>query len=225
MSGWQVELRGRVGDFQFDFAFETSAGPTVVIGPNAAGKSTLLRVLLGGLEAEGHAEVGGEAIHGRPPEARRLGYVPQGYGLFPHLSALDNVAFGLGGRPGRPRARELLQALDAADCADRRPRALSGGQQQRVALARALAIEPRGLLLDEPFAALDVQARLATRDFLRARLPALPAPSLVVTHDPRDVRALDAPILVIERGRVLQQGTAEALAAAPASAFVADFFS
>src|SRR5690606_10601889 len=123
-------------------------------------------------------------------EQRSIGYVPQGYGLFPHLNVVDNVAFGLAGRaPRRARgerravAMQLLTALDCAQLAPRSPARLSGGEQQRVALARALVIEPRMLLLDEPLAALDATSRRAVRAFLAERLAAFAAPSIVVTHD------------------------------------------
>src|SRR6185503_14475039 len=122
-----------------------------------------------------------------PVEERRLGYVPQNYALFPHLTALENVAFGLRGPAGRARAQALLASLGVADLAHRPAPRLSGGEKQRVALARALAVEPRVLLLDEPLAALDVETRAEVRAFLVAELRAIDRPFILVTHDANDV--------------------------------------
>ena len=229
-AGWQVELCGRLGRLELDVRFEAGDGPTIVIGPNGAGKTTVLRAIAGAeVGLCGRVTLGGRMLMdsaervGLPPEARRIGYVPQGLGLFPHLTALDNVAFGCGRGPeARPRARAALERLDALALAERRPHQLSGGERQRVALARALAAEPRGLLLDEPLSALDVGQRRRTREFLAEHLREAGRPALVVTHDLRDVLALDGEIVVIEAGRVLQQGRLEALAHAPASEFVAE---
>lgn len=224
---FEVALRLAVP--RIEVAFE--AASAVIIGPNGAGKSTLLRLIAGApLGAEGRVVLDGRVLFDSaagvdlPPEARRIGYVPQGYGLFPHLSVRGNVAFGITGdrEVRRAAADAALAAADAAELADRRPATLSGGERQRVAIARALAIEPAALLLDEPLAALDVAARRATR----ARLAGVLAgrSSLVVTHDARDVAALGGEVIVLCGGRVVQRGTAAALAAAPVDAFVAEFF-
>ena len=158
-----------------------------------------------------------------PPQSRSIGYVPQGYGLFPHLSARDNVAFGLTGPGRRAQAEAMLASLDLTRLADLRPRHLSGGQQQRVALARALVTRPRLLLLDEPLAALDVGARRQMRTLLADHLDGIPA--VVVTHDVRDVRALGEQVAVLSDGAVVQSGSISAVEAAPALPFVAEFFS
>ncbi|MEL7239753.1 MAG: ATP-binding cassette domain-containing protein, partial [Planctomycetota bacterium] len=165
-----------------------------------------------------------------PIERRSLGYVPQGFGLFPHLSAIDNVAFGLstGARrlplaQRRARARAVLEELGGRAWAFHRIDALSGGEQQRVALARALVIGPELLLLDEPMAALDVATRRDVRQFLSHHLARFARPSVLVTHDIRDVVAFDAHVYAMEAGRIVQQGPVDALRRAPATAFVAEF--
>ncbi|MCB9694416.1 MAG: ATP-binding cassette domain-containing protein [Alphaproteobacteria bacterium] len=225
---WTASIAGRRGDFALDVELAGGPGPTALVGPNGSGKTTLLRFLAGGLRpARGRLEVGGRTLFDSaasidvPPEGRSIGYVPQGYGLFPHLTALDNVAFGLR-EHARERAHAALDALGCAHVAHLRPAALSGGERQRVALARALAPGPSLLLLDEPLAALDAGTRRQVRGFLRERLASLGCPSLVVTHDPRDVAALDAPVRVLEAGRVVQAGSLAELRAAPATPFVAE---
>jgi len=203
----------------------------VVVGPNGAGKTTLLRALVG-VEPPvgGHIRVGDETLFDArrgidvPVEERRLGYVPQNYALFPHLTALENVAFGLRGPAGRARAQALLASLGVADLAHRPAPRLSGGEKQRVALARALAVEPRVLLLDEPLAALDVETRAEVRAFLVAELRAIDRPFILVTHDANDVRALRAPILVLEAGHVTQRGELAAIEREPATPFITKFF-
>jgi molybdate transport system ATP-binding protein len=227
---WQVELRGRLGGLVLDVCFAAGDGPTILVGPNGAGKTTVLRAIAGAATGlRGRVLLRGAVLLDDargvclPPEARRVGYVPQGLGLFPHLTAEDNVAFGCGHGPAaRPRARAALERLGALHLADRRPAALSGGERQRVALARALAVEPAGLLLDEPLSALDVGQRRRTRTLLAEHLRQASRPALVVTHDVRDIMALGGEVVVIEAGRVTQQGRAEVLARAPATEFVAD---
>ncbi len=227
---WHVELRGRIGALALDVRFEAGDGPTLLVGPNGAGKTTVLRMIAGAdvglrgcVRLRDHTLLDDPRGVCLPPEARRVGYVPQGLGLFPHLGALDNVAFGCGHGPAaRARATAALARLGALHLCDRRVTALSGGERQRVALARALAIEPLGLLLDEPLSALDVGHRRRTRALLAAHLHEAGRPALVVTHDVRDIVALGGEVVVIEGGRVLQQGSAQALALAPASDFVAE---
>ncbi|ACY16801.1 ABC transporter ATP-binding protein [Haliangium ochraceum] len=235
---WRVDVRADIGALPLDLQLAGDAAPTAVIGPNGAGKTTLLRLLAGAYRpTQGRIELGQRVLFDAargvdtPPELRGVGYVPQGYRLFPMLRVVDNVAFGLSTGPRRQgkRARRraaiaLLEELGCAHLAEKLPHALSGGEQQRVALARALLVEPQMLLLDEPLAALDAAARRVTRGFLAARLRAAGRPAIVVTHDLRDVLALGARVCVIERGRVLQCGTPEALRAEPASDFVAEFF-
>ncbi|MCX4246229.1 ABC transporter ATP-binding protein [Paraliomyxa miuraensis] len=233
-TGWQVELRGRLGDLELDVRFEAGDGPTIVIGPNGAGKTTLLRAIAGAVgDLRGRVVLDDRVLFDSgfdsgprvylPPEARRVGYVPQGLGLFPHMTALDNVAFGCGrGARARARARTALERLGALELAGRLPHELSGGQRQRIALARALAPDPRGLLLDEPLSALDVGQRRRTRAFLAEHLCRAGRPALVVTHDLRDAMALRGELVVIEAGRVQQQGRLEDIARAPGSEFVAE---
>jgi len=233
--GLDITIAGAVG--ALDLAVDLSVGrePLVVLGPNGAGKTTLLLVTLGILRAPvGRVACGDVVLFDAragvdvPPEAREIAYLPQDYGLFPHLSAVDNVAFALacGPRPAprvarRKRALALLEELGAAALAGRRPAALSGGERQRVALARALARAPRALLLDEPFAALDPDARDEVRAFLHDRLAAIGRPAVVVSHDVADARALGARLAVMEGGRVVQQGTFDDLARSPATPYVA----
>lgn len=229
MSLLEVSVRRRVPGFQLETALEVGESPVAVVGPNGAGKSTLLLAILGELSVdEGRVVLDGQPLHLLPTEDRRIAYVPQDYALFPHLTAAANVEFALGCRPGprrgRPeRARALLDRVGALAYADRLPATLSGGERQRVALARALATEPRALLFDEPFAALDVEARDEVRAYLRARLAELRLPALIVTHDRADVEAIGAAVVVLEGGRVVQRGTLAELEAQPATPYVARF--
>ncbi|MCB9525949.1 MAG: ATP-binding cassette domain-containing protein [Myxococcales bacterium] len=229
MSGWHIRLQGQLGALAVDVDLRTPSPRVVLVGPNGAGKSTVLRAVAGApLPLRGRVEVArrvlqddGAAVR-LPPEARRVGYLPQGYGLFAHLSAQANVAFGLTGPQAAERALAALARVGAAHLAPRRPPTLSGGEQQRVALARALAIEPVALLLDEPLAALDVGARRTLRASLAADLDGAGRPALLVTHDPRDVRAFGGVVAVVEGGRITQLGPWEALRTQPASPFVAE---
>jgi molybdate transport system ATP-binding protein len=236
VSGLSIALRGRTGSFVLDVALEVAAGPLAVVGPNGAGKSTLLLSILGELPVEaGTVTLDGRRLFDATsridvsPEERHIAYVPQDYALFPHLTAAENVEFALGCRAPLPRrqrrdqARALLDRLGGLLYADRRPATLSGGERQRVALARALATAPRALLFDEPFAALDVEARGEVRASLRARLAELALPALIVTHDRADVEALGAAVVVLEAGRVVQRGTLAELAAHPATPYIARF--
>ena len=232
--GFGLELRARVGALALDVALEAGAGVTALVGPNGAGKTTLLRLIAGVLRPEhGVVRLGERIVFDSargidvPAEARRVGYVPQGYGLFPHLRVLDNVAFGLSTRAHRHarearrrRAGAQREALGCARLAPRYPAELSAGEQQRVALARALVLEPAILLLDEPFAATDAAARRGLREHLVELLHESGPPALVVTHDARDIVALEAEVCALEDGHVVQEGTLEAVAAAPATAFL-----
>jgi molybdate transport system ATP-binding protein len=230
-----VDVRATIGALPLAVALTTDGGPLIVVGPNGAGKTSALLLALGVLRpAAGRVVLGGDVLFDSATgtdvaaEDRRIGYLPQDYGLFPHLTAAANIEFALGCRGGarsghRDRARALLADLEIGALADRRPATLSGGERQRVALARALAIEPRALLLDEPLAALDVGARRAVRGFLAATLARLGLPAIVVTHDAADAVALGDRIAVIESGRLVQTGSLADLRAAPASPFVAAF--
>ena len=160
-----------------------------------------------------------------PPEERRVGVVFQDFLLFPHLSVLDNVAFGPRSRGDDrspwTRCRQWLDRLGVGDMADRRPASLSGGQAQRVAMARALSTEPDLLLLDEPLAALDASTRLDVRRELRTHLSTFAGVTVIVTHDPLDALVLADDIVVLESGRITQRGTVDEVAARPATPYVA----
>lgn len=234
-----VSLEGRVGALELRAAFDTAGTPVVVTGPNGAGKTSLLAMILGVREpSRGHVRLGKNALFDAkaginvPVENRRIGYLPQSYGLFPHLSAQRNVEFGLAClTPRRPRAerrdraRSLLSDLGIAALADAMPHTLSAGERQRVALARAIAAEPRALLLDEPFAALDVGTRQKVRVFLRDYLERLALPTVVVTHDAKDARIFGGRIVVLENGAVSQSGEWRELAEHPVSPFVRELTS
>jgi molybdate transport system ATP-binding protein len=160
------------------------------------------------------------------PDRRRCGYLFQDYALFPHLRGWQNVAYplrGLARRERRARAVELLERFGVGRLADVRPATYSGGESQRIALARTLARDPEVLLLDEPLSALDARTRASAGRALKEMLAASDIPTLVVTHDFGEAALLGDEIAVIDRGRILQQGTASDLAAAPANGFVADF--
>lgn len=236
-SQFELGIRAHVGSLQLDVELSAGPRPTVLIGPNGSGKTTLLRILCGAVKPEnGFIRVAGRTLFDSEsgldlrPEQRRLAYVPQGFGLFPHLDVLDNVAFGLryqSSLASRIKRREaalvLLRSLGCEALAERFVPALSGGEQQKVALARALLTEPEMLLLDEPLSALDAGARRATRAYLAEQLQSCGRPSLVVTHDARDVNALDADVFVLQAGRIVQSGTLAELRSDPKSDFVAEF--
>jgi molybdate transport system ATP-binding protein len=204
-----------------------------VLGPNGAGKSTLLRVLAGLLPPDaGRVTVDGDVwddvaagVH-VPTYRRRLGMVFQDYLLFPHLSLVENVAFGLRTRGVRhaaalATATAWLERVGLAELGGRRPDQLSGGQAQRGALARALAPEPAVLLLDEPLSALDARTRLTVRAELRRHLGAFAGSTVLVTHDPVDAMALADRVVVVEDGRVAQEGTPAEVARHPRTDYVA----
>jgi molybdate transport system ATP-binding protein len=237
VSGVSLEARIgiRLGMLTLDVRLHAQPGETVVLlGPNGAGKTTVLRVIAGLLPLDsGRVRLDGDVLDDAesgawiPPERRSVGYVFQDHALFPNMSALDNVAFGLRARGARRgeanrRAQAWLERVGASTHAAARPRALSGGQAQRVALARALVLEPRILLLDEPLAALDATARVDTRRQLRRHLGEHPGPRIVVTHDPVDAMTLGDQVVVIEDGRVLQSGALAELRRQPRSRYVAD---
>jgi len=214
VSAVEVQIAGRAGTFEYRVELHLDApGALVLAGPNGAGKSTALKAILGALRPErGRISIGGVPVFDSasaldvPMELRAIGYVPQAYALFPHLTALENAGFGLP-RPDRARrALLMLERLGVAELKDRLPGSLSGGERQRVALARALAPEPRLLLLDEPLAALDVTTRRQVRAFLAERLRSLEIPSIVVTHDVEDARTLGDRIAILERGSVVDSG-------------------
>ncbi|MFC4107657.1 ABC transporter ATP-binding protein [Micromonospora zhanjiangensis] len=222
------------GGFRLDVRLRIGAGEVVaLLGPNGAGKTTALRALAGLTPlAAGHVRLAGRTVDEPdrrvwvPAERRRIGVVFQDYLLFPHLTALDNVAFGprrhgATRRVARERAAGWLARVGLADRAGHRPRQLSSGQAQRVALARALAVEPDLLLLDEPLAALDAGTRLDTRAQLHRHLTAHPGATLLVTHDPLDALVLADRLVIVENGRVVQEGPAATITARPRTDYVA----
>jgi molybdate transport system ATP-binding protein len=231
----EAEVVARLGRLQLEVALPIEDGETVVlVGPNGAGKTTLLRALAGLVRLDaGRIVLDGEVLEDPesgirvPPDRRRVGFVFQDYLLFPHLSVLENVAFGLRARgrdraAARRRAREWLERMGLDELASARPRTLSGGQAQRIALARALATEPALLLLDEPLAALDAGARAEVRRGLRRYLASFPGARLVVSHDPLEAMLLADRVVVVEAGRVVQQGSIQQLGSQPRSAYVAN---
>jgi len=213
-----------------DFRLSMEKGEFVsLLGPSGCGKSTTLR-MIAGFEAPDSGEVwlGTQNVLDLPPHRRGMGMVFQSYALFPHLTAWNNVAFGLriAGRPAaeiRRRVPELLDLVGLREAGGQYPRQLSGGQQQRVALARALAIEPRVLLLDEPLSALDAVVRVTLRDEIRRIQTALGITTLYVTHDQEEALAISDRVVVMRDGWVEQVGTPEAVYAEPATRFVATF--
>ncbi|MDQ0792396.1 ABC transporter ATP-binding protein [Streptomyces sp. B1I3] len=216
------------GDFRLDVALTVAPGDVVaLLGPNGAGKTTALRALAGlSPLTGGHLRLDGAALDGTPPEARPVGVVFQDYLLFPHLTALDNVAFGprcqgASKAEARAQAARWLDRMGLAEHAGAKPRRLSGGQAQRVALARALATHPRLLLLDEPLAALDARTRLEVRTQLRRHLADFEAVAVLVTHDPLDAMVLADRLVVIEHGRVVQEGTPSDIARRPRTDYIA----
>ncbi|MCA9604377.1 MAG: ATP-binding cassette domain-containing protein [Myxococcales bacterium] len=225
----EIRAEVEVGGFRLDVDVACE-GVTAVMGPNGAGKTTLLRACVGAVTpARGRIVLDSTTLFDErgvdvPPEDRYVAYVPQGLGLFPHLTALENVAFACrhgSERERRAAALDHLAAVELVGASDRLPRELSGGQQQKVALARALAAEPRLILLDEPLSALDPTARPALRRFLARWFWENDLPALVVTHEPADAVELAHAVMVLEHGRVTQHGLLEEVAVRPATEFVA----
>lgn len=230
----RADVRLGLGRLDLDVALNVERGEVVgVLGPNGAGKTTLLRALAGLVPlAEGRVELDGSIIEEParrrrlPSEQRAVGVVFQDYLLFPHLSARDNIAFGLRAR-GRSRAEARatadawIERFGLGPVSASRPTALSGGQAQRVALARALATDPTLLLLDEPLSALDVEARQAIRSELRRHLGAFEGPCLVITHDPLEAVTLADRLVILEDGRITQSGSVAEVTRRPRSPWVA----
>jgi molybdate transport system ATP-binding protein len=221
------------GSFSLDVQLDVGAETVALIGPNGSGKSTLLLAALGirtprrGRIALGDRVVfDSEAKIDDPTEVRRMAYLPQDFGLFPFLTAAGNVEFAIacaGARAARGQRRERamawLEHFGIGHLAGRHPHQLSGGERQRVALARAMASEPRALLLDEPTASLDVGARVDVRELLRQSFDRLQIPTLIVTHDAGDIRALAQRVVVLEAGRIAGNTTTQDAVRQPTNAF------
>ena len=217
-----------------DVSFSVSSGELVaLLGPSGSGKTTLLRVIAG-LEAadRGTVILEGEDATERNAKDRGVGFVFQHYALFRHMTVFENVAFGLRVRPRAKRpsdstisakVSELLKLVQLDYLGDRYPSQLSGGQRQRVALARALAVEPKVLLLDEPFGALDAKVRLELRRWLRRLHEEIHLTSVFVTHDQEEALELADRVVVMNHGRIEQQGTPEEVFEQPATSFVMNF--
>jgi molybdate transport system ATP-binding protein len=218
----EIDVSKRLRDLNMDVKLSVPEGEILMlVGDNGCGKTTLLNMVAGLISPdEGMIELGGRTLFNSSqrvsvaPEARNIGYVFQSYALFPHMSVYDNVAFGLRTRRLSHKEIELMvkDHLDAAGLWEiRKARAanISGGQKQRVALARALIIEPNLLLLDEPLSALDVRKQAVMRRELRERIRACNVPSIIVTHDLRDVACIGDRACLLENGRVVLSGMAE----------------
>jgi molybdate transport system ATP-binding protein len=229
-----AQVRLQLGTLDLDVRLEAAPGEVVaVVGPNGAGKTTLLRALAGLVPlTDGRIQIGEQVAEDpragvrRPPQQRHVGVVFQQHLLFPHLTALENVAFGLrargvGAADARTRARDWLGRVGLDRLESSRPAALSGGQSQRVALARALATDPDLLLLDEPMAALDVDARRAVRRELSRHLAEFAGPTLLVTHEPLEAISLADRIAVLESGRIVQDDDPATIARRPRSSWAA----
>ena len=237
---WQVRLSAHLGSFELDVDLRGGAVPVALIGPNGAGKTTLLRLIAGVHRPDaGLIRVGDEVLYdseralSSSPEERRVAYVPQGFGLFPHLSVSR-----------QRRLRPARRAPSPAPCTDRlraagellarhgrrtppgtaARRASPAANGSAIALMRALLVDPLLLLLDEPLSSLDAQARQTLRTHLADHLAERARPAIIVSHDARDVLALHADVYAIEGGRIVQHGPAERIAADPATAFLAEFF-
>jgi molybdate transport system ATP-binding protein len=218
MTGLEATIEIARGDFRLSAELACPPGITCIMGPSGCGKSTLLAAIAGlAVPQRGRVTLGGEVWLDRergvdvPVHARRLAYVFQGLALFPHMSALGNVAYGMHDLP-RPeravKATALLERLGVGHLARRRPRTFSGGEAQRVAIARALARSPRLLLLDEPFSALDRELRAQLTALVRELVAELRVPLLHVTHSVAEARQLADQVVRLERGAVVARGTA-----------------
>ena len=235
MSGLRAQIVVSRDDFEVDVALEIGAGRTLaLLGPNGAGKSTVVDALAGLLPFDrGRIELDGRLLDSSragvfvPPEERRIGVVFQDRVLFPHLTALENVAFGLTAR-GTPRikagrrAATWLEVMRLGGLADRKASELSGGEAQRVAIARALIAEPDFLVLDEPLSALDASTRVDVRRLLSDHLGEFGGPALLITHDPTEAFLLADEIHVIEGGTITQVGSADDIRLRPRTRYIAD---
>ncbi len=237
MTSSAVQVTGLSKVFQTDFAvrgLDLTVAPgeiLALVGPSGCGKTTALRLIAGFERPDaGAVWLGGRLVaDGRtflPPEKRGVGMVFQDYALFPHLTVLENVAFGLHGRPRAKRAsaaRSMLNLVGLGKLADRMPHELSGGQRQRVSLARALAPRPILVLLDEPFSNLDADLRAVMREEVRVILKGIQASAIFVTHDQEEALYMGDRLAVLNHGQLEQVGTPEEVFNHPATRFVAEF--
>ena len=209
----------RLGSFALEIAHSAHSPRLALLGPSGAGKTLTLRLLAGLTAGEGHVRAGSRALHGLPAERRQIAYVPQQPALLPRRTVWQQVTFGVGARP--ELAAWWLEQLGLEGLEDRYPEELSGGQQRRVALARALAVEPRVLLLDEPFTGLDAPVGDRLRRELRRLQREAGLCTVIVTHDPEEAALLADEIIVLDHGRVLQAGPRAEVFRAPSSPEVA----
>jgi len=230
-----ADIQLRLSRLTLDIEFTVAAGEVLaLLGPNGSGKSTTLRALVGLLPlAGGRVVLDGTVLEDPdqrvkiPPEKRPIGLMFQDYLLFPHLTAAENVAFGLRAKgtdkkAARDKAAQTMARLGLDGLAEAKPGSMSGGQQQRVAMARALVTDPKLLLLDEPLAALDVSTKTDVRRLLRQVLRQSHAANVLVTHDLLDAVALGDRMVVIQDGGIVQTGTPAEVTAQPRSRYVAD---
>jgi sulfate transport system ATP-binding protein len=213
-----------------DVNLDVSGGSLLaLLGPSGSGKTTLLRIIAGLEGADrGSVHYHDEDVTKRSPRDRNVGFVFQHYALFRHMTVFENVAFGLRVRHApkdkiESRVRELLQLVRLEGFGGRYPPQLSGGQRQRVALARALAVEPAVLLLDEPFGALDAKVRQQLRQWLRRFHDEIKVTTIFVTHDQEEAFEVADRVVVMNNGRIEQQGTPQEVFDRPANPFVMDF--
>src|SRR3954454_1692008 len=231
-----LDVTKRLGDFTAldQVRLDVRSGELIaLLGPSGSGKTTLLRIVAGFEWPDaGEVQFDGEDALSHSVGERNVGFVFQHYALFRHMTVFENIAFGLRARPRRyrhsdqeirKRVGKLLDLVQIGWLAERFPRQLSGGQRQRVALARALAIEPRVLLLDEPFGALDAKVRKELRRWLRDLHNEIHVTSVFVTHDQEEALEVADRVVVMDKGRIEQVGTANEIYEHPATAFVHDF--
>jgi molybdate transport system ATP-binding protein len=230
-----LQIAKRYPGIYINVEAELGDGCTVFAGASGSGKSTMLKMIAGLVRPDSGLIQGADSMWfhsvrgiNLPPDRRRIGFIPQNYLLFPHMTVFQNVAFGLEARKVPPadvrrRVHDMLEICGIERCAGVQPHELSGGQQQRVALARALVTNPTLLLMDEPFSALDVQTgrriRIAVREILRS----LGVRTLLVTHDPVDAVTFSDEVFMMENGEVVQHGSFDQIRAAPRSRFVGEF--
>ncbi|HUF52487.1 MAG TPA: ABC transporter ATP-binding protein [Dehalococcoidia bacterium] len=227
----EVAIRHRVGEFTLDAAFVSPGGTLAVVGPSGAGKSLTLKAIAGILRPDaGRIVIGGLVVFDGesgldlPPQLRKVGYVPQEYALFPHLTVDGNIGFGLhAGADRAARIAELLALTGLGRQRGLRPAQLSGGQRQRVALARALAVRPTVLLLDEPFSAVDAPTRITLMEDVARVLADARTPAVLVTHNRDEALRLGDRIAVMMSGRVRQVGSPSEVFSAPVDEDVAAF--